>query len=45
MKRLVGYVLLMLVSLPLWATHQPEFSTAGFFRLENSAARCGGERF
>ena len=36
MKRLVGYVLLMLVSLPLWATHQPEFSTAGFFRLENS---------
>ena len=36
MKRLVGYVLLMLVSLPLWAAHQPEFSTAGFFQLENS---------
>ncbi len=36
MKRLICYVLLILTSLPLWATHQPEFSTAGFFRLENS---------
>ena len=27
---------LLLVSMPLWAAHQPEFSTAGFFRLDNS---------
>lgn len=29
-------MLICLLCLPLWAAHQPEFSTAGFFRLENT---------
>lgn len=37
MKRIIySFFLLLLMSLPVLATHQPEFSTAGFFRLENS---------
>lgn len=33
MKRTILYFILLLLALPLWAAHQPEFSTAGFFRL------------
>ena len=29
-------MLICLMCLPLWGAHQPEFSTAGFFRLENT---------
>lgn len=36
MKKLICYIVLLLASMPLWAAHQPEFSTAGFFRLDNS---------
>ena len=37
MKKLTLYLLLLLVSLPAAAIDQPEFSTAGFYHLEN----CG----
>ncbi|MEG2149992.1 MAG: glycoside hydrolase family 2 TIM barrel-domain containing protein [Bacteroidaceae bacterium] len=36
MKKLISYLLFCLVCFPLWAAHQPEFSTAGFFRLKDS---------
>lgn len=36
MKRILFYLLLVWISLPLYAAHQPEFSTAGFFRLPGS---------
>lgn len=36
MKKIEMYLLFWLLAMPLWATPQPEFSTAGFFRLENS---------
>lgn len=36
MKRTIYLLLLWAICLPLWATSQPEFSTAGFFRLNDS---------
>jgi len=36
MRKLEMYLIFWLMALPLWAAHQPEFSTAGFFRLEDS---------
>lgn len=36
MKKIVFYLFLLCISLPLRAAYQPEFSTAGFFRLEGS---------
>lgn len=36
MRKILNYLLLCLVCLPLWAAHQPEFSTAGFFRLADT---------
>ena len=36
MKKIIFCLLFMWVSLASWAIHQPEFSTAGFFRLDNS---------
>ena len=36
MKKLVTYLVMLFCCLPLWAAHQPEFSTAGFFRMDNS---------
>lgn len=36
MKIKLFIIALLLQALPLWAAHQPEFSTAGFFRLEDS---------
>lgn len=36
MKKIISFVLLCLLCSPLWAAHQPEFSTAGFFRLKDS---------
>lgn len=36
MRKLINHMLLCLVCLPLWAAHQPEFSTAGFFRIKDS---------
>lgn len=36
MKKITLTMLICLLCLPLWAAHQPEFSTAGFFRLENT---------
>lgn len=36
MKKIVFYLLLIWISVPLYAAHQPEFSTAGFFRLPGS---------
>lgn len=36
MKKIVCSFWALLVSISLWATHQPEFSTAGFFSIENS---------
>lgn len=36
MKRLLTLLFVCLICLPLWAAHQPEFSTAGFFRTDNS---------
>ena len=33
MRKLEMYLIFWLMALPLWAAHQPEFSTAGFFRL------------
>lgn len=36
MNKLIVYISFWLVALPLWAAHQPEFSTAGFFRLKDT---------
>lgn len=36
MKKIIFSFVFMWLSLSLWAAHQPEFSTAGFFRLDNS---------
>ena len=36
MKKITLILFICLLCLPLWAAHQPEFSTAGFFRLENT---------
>lgn len=36
MKRFLVILLFCLATLPLWAAHQPEFSTAGFFRMDQS---------
>ena len=36
MKKIKFSILFVWVSLSLWAARQPEFSTAGFFRLDNS---------
>lgn len=36
MKKLVTYLVMLFCCLPLWAAHQPEFSTAGFFRMDHS---------
>lgn len=36
MNKLIVYLSFWLVALPLWAAHQPEFSTAGFFRLKDT---------
>lgn len=36
MKKITFSVLFVWLSLSLWAARQPEFSTAGFFRLDNS---------
>ena len=36
MRKLIGYILLSLICLPVLAAYQPEFSTAGFFRMKNS---------
>lgn len=36
MKKITFSILFVWLSLPLWAARQPEFSTAGFFRLDNS---------
>ena len=39
MKITLFIIALLLQALPLWAAHQPEFSTAGFFRLEDSGRK------
>ena len=36
MKKIIVIFLACLLCVPLWAAHQPEFSTAGFFQLENT---------
>ena len=36
MKKITFSILFVWLSLALWAARQPEFSTAGFFRLDNS---------
>ena len=36
MKKITFSILFVWLSLSLWAARQPEFSTAGFFRLYNS---------
>ena len=36
MKKWTLFLLLLLASLPVAASHQPEFSTAGFFTMENT---------
>ena len=36
MKKITCSILFVWLSLSLWAARQPEFSTAGFFRLDNS---------
>lgn len=36
MKKITFSILFVWLSLSLWAARQPEFSTAGFFRLDNS---------
>ena len=36
MKKTIAYFLFLTVVFPLWASHQPEFSTAGFFRLPDT---------
>ena len=36
MKKIIVIFLAYLLCVPLWAAHQPEFSTAGFFQLENT---------
>ena len=36
MKKITFIILFVWLSLSLWAARQPEFSTAGFFRLDNS---------
>ena len=36
MKKIIFSFVFIWLSLSLWAAHQPEFSTAGFFRLDNS---------
>lgn len=36
MKKITFSILFVWLSLSLWAVRQPEFSTAGFFRLDNS---------
>ena len=36
MKRIIPFLLFLWVALGCYAQHQPEFSTAGFFQIENS---------
>lgn len=36
MKKGIIYFLFLTLAFPLWASHQPEFSTAGFFRLQDT---------
>ena len=36
MKKIIVTFFVCLLCIPLWAAHQPEFSTAGFFRMDNS---------
>ena len=36
MNKLIIYLISIFCCLPLWAAHQPEFSTAGFFRMDHS---------
>ena len=36
MNKLIIYLISIFCCLPLWAAYQPEFSTAGFFRMDNS---------
>lgn len=36
LKHVVLFVLLLAWTGPLWASHQPEFSVAGFFELPNT---------
>ena len=36
MKKIIVTLFICLLCFPLWATHQPEFSTAGFFRMDHS---------
>ncbi len=36
MKKIIFSFVFIWLSLSLWAAQQPEFSTAGFFRLDNS---------
>lgn len=36
MKKIALILFICLLCLPLCAAHQPEFSTAGFFRMENT---------
>lgn len=39
MKKITFSILFVWLSLSLWAARQPEFSTAGFFRLDNSGRK------
>lgn len=36
MKKIIVTLFICLLCFPLWAAHQPEFSTAGFFRMDHS---------
>ena len=36
MNKLIIYLISIFCCLPLWAAYQPEFSTAGFFHMDNS---------
>ena len=36
MKKIIVTLFICLICFPLWAAHQPEFSTAGFFRMDHS---------
>lgn len=36
MRKNIYLFFISILCLPLWGAHQPEFSTAGFFRLDNS---------
>ena len=44
MKKITFSILFVWLSLSLWAARQPEFSTAGFFRLDNSGREVYSRR-